>query len=87
MATEMLWKRAVRRGFESLRGERFDNDFRRACELSALSIGMLRRHLAESANLSETELDRRVSQYHIQMDRMERRLAASWRAVKVTVKE
>ena len=87
MATELLWKRAVRRGFESLRGERLDCDFRLSCELAAMSIDMLRRNLAGSDNPSEVELNRRVSRFHIQMDQVERRMAASWRTVMVTVKE
>jgi|GEM_PF-2617100 hypothetical protein len=87
MASELLWKRAVRRAFDSLRGERFDGDFRLACELSAMSIDMLRRYLAGSDNPSDEELDRRVSRFRIEMEQVERRMATSWRTVRVTVKE
>jgi hypothetical protein len=47
-------------------------------------IDGLRRHVAGTENLSEREIDRRVSLYYIQCDALERRLAATWRKVVVT---
>jgi hypothetical protein len=52
--------------------------------ISALMIDGLRRHVAGTENLTEQEIDRRVSLYYIQCQILERRLAATWRKVVVT---
>jgi hypothetical protein len=84
MEQQLLWKRAVRRSMEQVRREPRTMNFDQACELSAQMIDGLRRHVAGSDDVSEREVDRRVSLYHIQCEALERRLAATWRKVVVT---
>ncbi len=84
MEKEFLWKRAVRRSMEQVLREPRTMTFDQSCALSAFMIDCLRRNLAGSENLAEEELDRRVSLYHIECERLERRLAASWRKVMVS---
>ena len=87
MATELLWKRAVRRGIESQRREPRECNFEQACDLSAFVIGRMHEYLSGSSRLSQAELNRRVSLHLGELDRMERKLAATWRQVTVTVRE
>ena len=84
MEQELLWKRAVRRSMEQVRREPRTMNFDQACELSAYMIQCLRRNLAGSESPSEAELARRVSLYRIECERLERRLAKTWRKVMVT---
>jgi len=60
-------------------------DFDQACAASSHLIESLRRKLAGLENLSERELDRRVSLYHIERERLEKRLAACWRKILIDV--
>ncbi len=83
MAREYLWKRAVRRGMAQARRETCPMNFAQACALSDFMIDSLRTNLAGSEELSEQEIDRRVSLYHIECSRLEQRLARSWRKVMV----
>ncbi len=84
MEKEFLWKRAVRRSMEQVRREPRTMNFDQSCELSAYMIECLRRNLAGSDSLSDAELARRVSLYRIECERLERRLADSWRKVMVS---
>jgi hypothetical protein len=84
MATELLWKRAVRRGIESARREPNHCDFRSACELSNWLLENLHRELSGGQPLSQAELNRRVSRHLIELEAIERRMAESWRTVWVT---
>lgn len=84
MATELLWKRAVRRGIESARREPRRCNFDQACELSAVAIENLRRYVANGDNISPEEVLRRMSRYLARRARIEQRMAESWRHVLVT---
>jgi hypothetical protein len=84
MTTELLWKRAVRRGIESARRESRRCDFDDACELSAIAIDNLRRFVANDENIRDDELRRRMSRYLARRAQMEQRMAESWRQVMVT---
>jgi hypothetical protein len=84
MAKELLWKRAVRRGIEHARREPRTMNFGQTCALSAYMIECLRHHVAGGEQLSEEEINRRVALYHLDCERLERRLAESWRKVWVS---
>lgn len=84
MATELLWKRAVRRGIESARREPRQCNFEEACGISNWLIRNLHRELARGETLSEEELNRRVSQHLIELAAIERRVAATWKTVQVS---
>ena len=83
MATELMWKRAVRRGIESQRREPRECNFEQACDLSNWLIRNLHRELAGGEALTEEELNRRVSQHLIELAAIERRMAATWKTVQV----
>jgi len=85
MGKEHLWKRAVRRSIESARRHPRHCNFEQACDLSALAIDNLRRYLSAGDPISEAELDRRMSHYLARRAEMERRIAATWRSVLVTI--
>ena len=87
MASELLWKRAVRRGIESARREPRRCNFEQACDLSNFAIACFRRVIANGESLSEQELDRRMSLRRAELEALGQRLAATWRQVMVTVKE
>jgi len=84
MATELLWKRAVRRGIESARVHPRRCDFEQACDLSNWVIRNLHRELSGGEVLSEAELNRRVSQHLLEIAEIERRMAATWKSVRVS---
>ncbi len=87
METELLWKRAIRRGIESQRREPRECNFEQACDLSAFVIRQMHQYLSGGEQLSPAELNRRVSLHLGELDRMERKLAATWRQVTVTVRQ
>jgi hypothetical protein len=69
MATELLWKRAVRRGIESQRRQPRECNFEQACDLSAFGIRQMHQFLAGGEEIPPAELNRRVSP----------RIVAPWR--------
>ena len=84
MATELLWKRAVRRGIESARREPNQCDFHGACQLSNWVLQNLHRELSGGQRLSEAELNRRVSRHLIELEVIERHMAETWTTIRVT---
>jgi hypothetical protein len=86
MATEPLWKLAIRRGIESARRQPRRCNVDQACALSAFVIERMRIRLANGENLTEEELNRRVSVYRSELARVEQRAAATRRQVMVTVR-
>lgn len=83
MGSELLWKRAVRKAIEQVRRERRCVNFEQACELSDAARENLRDYVRQSESLTEEDLNRRVSRYLIECERIERRMAQTWRKVVV----
>lgn len=84
METEFLWKYFVRIRMEQARRYPIGMHFEQTCEASARLIADLRRRLAGSEKLSEQEINRRVSLYHIKRERLERWVATWWRKALIT---
>ncbi len=87
MPRELLWKRAVRRGFESLAAEQRCGGPELSFELTAMGLSNLCRQLARGESVSEAEMNRRLAEYLSERSRHERRIAATWRQVTVEITE
>ena len=83
MVPELLWKRAVRKSIEQVRREPRRVNFEQACDLSDAALANLRNYLRHGELLAEQELQRRVSRFLIERERIERRMAQTWRKVVV----